>query len=129
MRAARCRFVAKETVRVKGLREVQRAFREVDKDIAKEIRERLRGVGSIVQQGAAQLLAPISPASAQSFKVRVRQRGVAVEQSKGRTTGLRPDFGVLQMNRALLPALDAHGSEVERKLEEMLDDLDRKAGF
>jgi hypothetical protein len=118
-----------EAVKVKGLRELQKALREYDRDLAKEVRERLRDVGRVVQQGAAQLLAPISPASAQTFKVRVRQRGVAVEQSKGRTTGLRPDFGVLQMNRALLPALDAHGSEVEQKLDDMLDNLGKKAGF
>jgi hypothetical protein len=61
--------------------------------------------------------------------VRVRQRGVAVEQSRRRTTGLRPDFGVLQMQRALLPALDTKQSEVVDKVEQLLDTLGKNAGF
>ena len=50
--------------------------------------------------------------SASGFRTRVRQRGVSVEQSKKKHGGKRPDYGALQMRRALLPALDTKQEEV-----------------
>jgi hypothetical protein len=121
--------VATGTVRVHGLRELNKAFRNVEKDLRKELREELRGVGRIVANEAAGLFAPIDPGSASGFKVRVRQRGVAVEQSKRRTTGAHPEYGGLQMRKALLPALERKEPEVVRGLEGMLDRLGRGNGF
>jgi hypothetical protein len=63
------------------------------------------------------------------FRTRVRGGSVFVEQSRGRTTGEHPEFGVLQMERALLPALSGREDEVTRSLEDMLDTLGRKGGF
>jgi hypothetical protein len=109
------------TVRVRGLRELQSAFRKADKALAKDLRDELKEVGRIVQEEATRRFTPIDPRSAAGYKVRVRGKGVAVEQSKGRTTGLHPQFGVLQMQTALIPALDAKEGEVVRRLEDMLD--------
>jgi hypothetical protein len=112
-----------ETVVVHGHRELIKALRTMDKDVAKGIREELRSAGQIVQREAASLLAPVSPRSAAGYRVRVRQRGVAVEQSIGRTTGEHPEFGALQMREALLPSLERRAPDVERKLESMLDSI------
>lgn len=109
------------TVRVKGLREFQRATKQAPKDTRKELREAFRTVGNVVKDEAAQLFESVDARSAAGYKTRVRQRGVAVEQSLRRTTGKRPDFGSLQMREALLPALDAKAEEVEDAMEEALD--------
>jgi hypothetical protein len=118
-----------ETVRVTGLKELQKALRQMDADVAKELRRELKDAGTVVQQQAISLFSPISAGSALGFKVRVRQRGVAVEQSKRRTTGLHPEFGGLQMRRALLPALESNEDAVVAKVEHMLDTVGRKLGF
>lgn len=117
------------TVRVRGLGELQRDFRKMSKDLAKEVRGELREVAEPVRAEAQRLLAPLDAGSAAGYKVRVRTRGVAVEQSRRRTTGRRPDWGALQMRRVLLPALASQQSHVFRGLERMLDRLAGNNGF
>ena len=110
--------------RVKGLREFQRALARCDKESAKQVRDRLRAVGEKVRAGASERLMPISPRSAATYRVVVRQRGVAVEQSRRRTTGKRPDFGTLQLTRAMVPALEANEQETMDELERALDEIE-----
>lgn len=100
-----------------------------DKLLAKELRSELREAGDIVRDDAAPRFAGISPKSAAGYRTVVRARGVAVEQRLGRTTGLRPDFGALQMRKALEPAVDAKQSEVIEQVDGMLDRLGRNMGF
>ena len=123
--------MARETFRVvpESVREVLAGLTAMDKDVAKGIREELRSAGQIVQREATSLFAPVSDRSAAGYKVRVRQRGVAVEQSLRRTTGEHPDFGTLQLQTALLPSLERHEHDVVNKLTAMLDEVARKNGF
>jgi hypothetical protein len=121
--------MAGSAVRVKGLRELQSAFRKVNRDLSKELRAELKQVGEVVRADATSRFAGIDPRSAAGYKVRVRQRGVAVEQSLRRVTGLRGDYGALQMRRALLPSMESEEDKVVRGLEDMLDRLGRSAGF
>lgn len=51
---------------------------------------------------------------------------MAVEQSIRKTTGKHPEYGSLQMRRALLPALMANQVEMERELERTLDRISRE---
>jgi hypothetical protein len=117
------------TVRVTGLRELQAAFRKIDKQLSKELRVELREAGKIVQQEATSLFSRVDARSAAGYKVRVRGKGVAVEQSLGRTTGQHAQYGTLQMRRALQPALESKESAVVDRLEQMLDKLGSNAGF
>lgn len=117
------------TVRVQGLRELQAAFRKMDKELSKELRDNLREAGKIVQQEASSLFSGVDARSAAGYKVRVRARGVAVEQSLGRTTGQHGQYGALQMRKALVPALDNKESAVVDRLEDMLDTLGNRGGF
>lgn len=110
-------------VRVKGLREFQRACNKSTKELKKDVRANLRKAGDIVKVESAARFAGIDARSAAGYRTAVRARGVSVEQRLGRTTGLRPDFGRLQMRRALEPALEAKRPEVEREFERMLDRL------
>lgn len=117
-------------VRVRGLRELTRDLRRADKVLARELRSELREAANIVAVDARARFSPIDAASASSMQPRVRGGGLAVaEQRKRRTTGLHPFFGTLQMVRAFLPALAAKRSEVERRIERMLDTLGRSIGF
>ncbi len=104
-----------------GYRETLKALRDADKGAEKELRTDLRAAGELVRQDAAGLFAPTDPRSAAGYRVYVRQRGVSVEQSLRKTTGARPKFGTLQMERALLPALYSNEDEVQRRLERSLD--------
>lgn len=121
--------MARETVRVENYRAFVKSLRELDKDVAKGLRAELRSIGQLVQRDAAALLAPVDDRSAQAFKVRVRQSGVAVEQSLRRTTGDHPEFGALQMREALLPALRKHEDEVTHQINALLDREASRNGF
>lgn len=116
-------------VRVKGATELERAFRQVRKEVLSELRPALRQIGELVRADAQARFQPYDTASAAGYKVRVRARGVAVEQSKKRTTGLRPDYGALQMRRALVPALDDKESEVLARVELLVNRSADRAGF
>lgn len=110
-------------VRVKGLRELQRALKDADKELRLAVRAELREAGEIVRREGQALFERYSPKSAAGYRVRVRMRGVAVEQSLRRTTGQHPEFGRLQLREALEPALDAKEGEVMGRLEEALDNV------
>lgn len=121
--------MAAGSVKVKGLKELQRDFRRIDKDAAKAVRQGLKEAAEPVRQEAARLFSGVDAHSAAGYKVRIRQRGVAVEQTRRRTTGLHPEFGKLQMRRALLPALASREDQVVDGLERVLDGLADRNGF
>lgn len=118
-----------ESVRIRGLDELNRAFGQLRKEVLKELRPKLREAGDIVRDEGQDLFNRIDARSAAGYKVRVRQRGVAVEQTLPRVTGLRGDYGALQMNVALLPALQAHEQEVNKLIDSMIDDAIGNAGL
>jgi len=111
----------RETLRVKGYREFVRACDHAGNDTKREVRKTLRTVGDIVRAEASQRFARYDARSAAGYRVSVRQRGVSVVQSLRKTTGLRPDYGTLQMKRALLPALVTKETEVEHAMERAID--------
>ena len=116
-------------IRVKGEEDVIRAFKQVRKDVLRELRPALRAAADVVRADAASRFSVYSPRSAAGYRVRVRLRGVAVEQSLRRTTGQHPFFGTLQMRTALEPALEAKRDEVIRTVELMVDTAGFRAGF
>jgi hypothetical protein len=109
------------TLVVKGYRELIRGFVKADADSRKYLREAFKTVGSVVQRDAIRRLDPVSSRSAAGYKVRVRQRGVAVEQSLRKTTGAHPEWGKFQMRHILIPALRANEVEVQAEMEKAMD--------
>lgn len=103
---------------MKGLRELERGLRETDKDTAKALRKELREAGKVVALEARRRHAFVSPRSAMGIRPRVRS-GLVVyaEQSRRRTTGQHPEFGVVVMEGALLPAKEAKTPEVKEMVE------------
>lgn len=108
-------------LRVRGYSELMKALQLAVDDEKKFVRDELRNVGDIVRRDATLRFAGTDTRSAAGYRTRVRQRGVAVEQSIRKTTGKHPEFGALQMRRALVPAVITSGPDVNRGMERALD--------
>jgi hypothetical protein len=109
------------TLQVHGYQQLMQALAKADKASRKAVRDELRQAAEHVRVEAGLRFATTDPRSSSGYKTRVRQRGVAVEQSLRRTTGRHPEFGALQMRRALVPALDANEERTVREMEQALE--------
>jgi hypothetical protein len=120
--------MAASTVRVRGLRELQRDFAKVSSDLKRELRSELKEVAEPVAESARQKIDRYRGARTASIRPRVTARSAFVTQGARKVTGLRGDFGALQMRR-LGEALDENKDEVVQGLERMLDRLASSNGF
>jgi hypothetical protein len=109
------------TVQVKDFRLFMAALASADRKTQRAARDEIRKAGEHVRLDAGRLFATTDRKSAAGYRVRVRQRGVAVEQSLRRTTGHHPNYGGLQMGRALIPALEANEQQTLSAIEQALD--------
>ena len=120
-------------MKVLGLSELIRDLNAIDRDLAADLRTRLRAVGELVARDVRQRVgrfSPPSPRTGAGVKVRVRSAGlVTVEQTKRKTTGKRPDWGVTQMKDAFLPAADANEETVVRGVDAAIERVARSHGF
>lgn len=115
--------MAASTVRVKGLKELNRAINRADKDTKKILKARFVKVGDIVRDEGRSRFSSIDAGSAAGFKSKALTGGVKVQQSRRKTTGKRGDYGALQMSRGLVPALEAKQPQVVAELEQALDEV------
>jgi hypothetical protein len=123
---------------VQGLRELNRAFADTDREIRLGWRAEMRQIAEPVRRDAEQLaLGSIRrmPASPRWSRMRVgvtrtmvyvapRQRG---SKGGGRRQYGRPNLGNLLADRALGPAGERHEHETEARVEGLLDRV--AAGF
>jgi hypothetical protein len=112
-------------VRVEGLRDLQNAFREVSKDLAKELRTDLKQIAEPVRSRAEQLagdsISNIGPVWS-LMRVGVTQRTVYVAPKTRRTIGSpRSNLGGLLMRKAMQPALEEKTDQVAAELEKLVD--------
>lgn len=121
--------MADATVRIRGLGAAQRALSKVNQGAAKEVRDALKKAADPIVATAKVRLSRYAGASVGTIGPRVAARGVFVTQRAKRVSGLRPDFGALQMFDVLIPALDEHEGDVLKEVEDALDHLGRSAGF
>jgi len=85
------------------------------------VRDTFRHVGDVVRvEWTREFSVRYDARSAAGYRTRVRQRGVQVEQSLRKTTGLRPDYGRLQQ-RVGEAVLDQKQGELARGFERALD--------
>ena len=112
--------MASETIVIRGYQPLLKAAAAAGRETRKEVRDAFRVSGEIVRADAARDLSAYSAKSAAGLKVRVRQRGVAVEQSLRKTTGRHAKYGVLQMH-ILLDELEKNEGAVEAEVEKALD--------
>lgn len=118
-----------ETLRVRGYREFMRAARRATPSTRKKIRAALREAGESVRSEGERRFALYDRRSAAGYRISVRQRGIFVVQSLRKTTGLRPDYGALQMRKGLLPALYHKQNELEHDVEMALDRIADEFGI
>jgi hypothetical protein len=111
------------TLRVEGYREFLRAIDLADKQQKRDMRNVLRKVGDSVRDAARSHMAGKHAKTAAGYYTVVRQRGIAVEQTKRKTTGVHPEWGSWQMRHILLPSLYAHEDETRDAMERALDEM------
>lgn len=116
------------TVRVKGLREAQAAFRKYDKQLGKDLRNELKTAAKPVVETVKTKLARFQGVS-MNIAPRATGRSVFVRQQAKKVTGQRGDFGSLQMRKAFIPALEERSGDVARELEQALDRFANNAGL
>lgn len=119
------------TVRIRGLRDLNRAFKAADKSLRTHWRLEQRSIGEPVAATAEQLAIGRIPNLAQSpswglMKVGVTQRVVYVAPRGRRKGGSpRPNFGALLMERAMAPALQMHEASTAARFEMLLERMER----
>ncbi len=122
------------SVKVHGLRELNRTWKAMGKDVQKNARNTLKEVGEPVRQAAEQLaLAEIRNIGDRWSQMRL---GVTTKlvyvAPKARTRGAgtpRPNLAGLLLQRAMLPAVERNEQNVVAGLERMLDRMADREGF
>ena len=119
------------TLVISGFKETIAAIDTLVPSERAAMRGALEKVGELVRVGGARTLVQYEAEkynrtkwaehSAAGFKTRVRQRGVEVEQSLRKTTGLHPEWGAVQMTHGLLPALFRNELEIIAEFDRAMD--------
>lgn len=117
------------TVRIRGLRETQRAFRRMSGGLDKELRVALREAAWPIARDIRERERKWAGASTGTIGPRVTLAGAAVTQRAKKVDGKHPQFGKVQMLEAFLPALDDHVDDVELAAEHVLDVIEGIGGF
>ena len=131
--------MATGAVRVRGLKELTRAFKAISKDLSKELNAELREAADPVKQEGEHLaLTRIRnmPRSPEWAGMRIwisKARGVVfmVPAARGRRLrgSSRPNLADLLMERAMEPALAANQGEVVDRVDRLLGRLAGENGF
>jgi len=116
------------TVRVSGLREVNRAFKRIDASVVAEVKDELKKLAEPVAADSRERIGHYAGASTSTIKPYPTMKGVVVRQAQKKKTGKRGDFGALQMGH-LMSSLDDHEDQIVEGVEDLLDWLGRKEGF
>lgn len=111
----------RETLLVTGYLQVMAAFDKSIIDLGVFYRQELKRVGDIIKVDASARFLPYDKRSAAGYRTYVTQMHVNVGQSIQATTHMHPEYGKLQMLKALLPALHSKHDEVVRRFQLVLD--------
>lgn len=137
-------------IEVRGVKDLQKALRQIDKDLPKELAVGLAEASEIVANAARPLVPRRSGAAAASIKVKKSQRSaqIAVGGSKaeyfpwldfggstgpghvpGQTGSGAVKRSIIPEGRYIYPTLRKKGPEVKAKIDEVLRKMAVKAGF
>jgi hypothetical protein len=124
---------ATRSIKVHGLRELQRDLKKYQSDLAKELRGELKDAAEPVRVEAERLalqdIRNIGPTWS-GMRVGVTGRMVYVAPKRRRKGGSpRPNLAGLLMEKAMQPALDKHEGDVVNKVEDLIDHLATHYGF
>lgn len=118
--------MATQTVRIRGLKELQRDLKKMESEVAKDLKDELKEAAGIVSDEVNKLSARFT--GVRPAKAVVTGRS-AFARTTARSTHTRPDFARPLATTAYEPALEAKGDEVVSRLDKMLDHLGDKHGF
>lgn len=118
-----------ETIRVKGYRETARALQRVNKGAKLALYSGLRDAAEPIAEDARSRLGGYQGLKTSTIRPRVGVRGVYITQGAKKTSGLRPDFGALQMREGLLPAAYSRQDDIVDKVETAFLILSKTQGF
>lgn len=116
------------SVRIRGLREVQSAFRRLGVEVGPELKKGLKEAAEPVAAAARGMIGRYPGASTSTIKPYSSTKGAVVRQSASKRGGKHPQFGALQMGH-LLASLEQEEPAVIRAVENLMDDLTREEGF
>ncbi len=114
-------------IKVRGFTELQRALKNADKDTRLGIRKVERQVAEPVRVEAQELAArEISHIGKEwaAMRIGITQKLVYVAPKQRRKRGTpRPNLAGLLLTKAMEPALEKHREQIERSMEEALDNM------
>lgn len=120
-------------IRVEGLAELQRALREADRAVAKDLRAELKKAGEPVRARAeSRASSGIRNIGGKWSRMKLGATGRMVYIAPAaRPSGgsARPNLAPLLLQRAMVPAVSEKRGEVEEALEAWIDRVNNQAGF
>lgn len=93
------------------------------------LREELKRTAEPVAREARSLVSQWQGAKTSTIGPRVVLAGVYVTQRARTVTGLRGDFGALQMTHAMIPALEHNEENIVAGAERAIDAIENLGGF
>ena len=110
-------------IEVRGVKELQQAFRNIDKKLKRELQKELRKIAEPAAGKARAIAASkgFSTRTVSGIRPGSRVGMAVVRQIRRKTTGKRPDIGPLLMERVMEPAAVEMMPEAVLRLEMMLD--------
>ena len=125
--------MATSTIRIEGLAQLNRAFKRVDSELAKEFRVGMKLIAEPVRAGAEQKAVETITnigATWPRMKIGSTTRTVYVAPKSRRKGGSpRTNLAGLLAERAMQPALNENEDEIIRGVERLLASAIHKAGF
>lgn len=111
------------TVRVEGLRELNRDFGRISKKLQRELQAEIRKLAEPAADAIRSKASAhrFSPATLSGIRPGSRSGQAIVRQTRRKKTGARPDFGSIQYRLAFLPGAAEAEPEVVKGVEDFLD--------
>jgi hypothetical protein len=116
-------------VRFEGVAETVAAFNELGSSAKRTVQTGLKKAAEPVAASARQKISRYRGASLSTIVPRSAGMSVFVTQRAREVTGIRGDYGELQMTRGMIPALEENEGAVVAAVDAALDDLISDAGF
>ena len=130
------------SVKISGLRELARAFKQIDADLPKELRDEFRKVGEHVAGVARTKTPTLTGRAAGSIKVRASTRGVSLAVGGTRAPYFQwLDYGgrvgrkrsivrpFVKGGRIVYPAIAESNDEIRKGADAAIEKVAKRAGF
>jgi len=111
-------------LKVDGIRQAVERLGKARGEVERVLHESLLGVAEKIRDNATDRLRPLNSTSAEGYRVYDEgSRRIVIGQSLGRVTGNRPDWGRIQVHKALYPAIVQFRPEALRDVLAAVDQM------